>query len=497
MGAAVYSHTSANARTFLPSVGFSLTNAEPLEGNLQRASDAPQFARKTQHPIHKLPNEMLREIVSEWHHLDSQRDLLKITPNQSFRPRKKFVDSLDTTRALWACAQVSHSWRQTSLSFASWWTNIRILMPDPSTSEGKKLAMVHNLTSVLHWTKDVPIAVEIKSFHSFGPDDPLFATICSHSFRWEKLRLVLCFEEIDVLPAMLLPVKVNLHILHSLSLNLWTEPPPNIILDTFEEAPNLKNIGIVGVDDTRRFLRVPWSKIAEFDRQQGDLRIPTIIPASMDHLERMVNVVRYYDGQFHCPPGPTIELPSLQTLHVHPDRYPVEPTHWERFQMGDRFTEFRNSALKTDSTSVDMLALFLLRWGSTLQILHLDSVVVPESKFIRVSRSLTSVRSFSYIYRWSSKSKLIVALANPRFLPQLEDLAFSGFLVFFGKVLVEMLSARTLQGNGGLKRFGLPLSCVKFFKKDLERFWAAGLEVKSTGHNNTSAHWPYFQEMEG
>ncbi|KAK7056469.1 hypothetical protein VNI00_003024 [Paramarasmius palmivorus] len=431
-------------------------------------------------PIHHLPNEILREIFLQWHALDSDRELsIAGSELRTSLLGNHSLDSLNTNRPLWICAQVCRKWRLAAFLCTSWWTSLHIQIPEPSSaSETKRNVMVHNLTSILRWTRDFPITVELLSFHPFGPGDPLLSAICAHSSRWEKLQLNFYFHDFDLLPTMFLSVKGKLPLLRSLALGLGARARPGIVLGAFEEAPKLKTISICGSQPVHHLLKVPWTKVTDFRRHRHSLYgLDSGHNTSMDDLVQMTNIVHYYDMVFHCPPGPPIELPRLQRMVVRMSG-PSIRSHWERFQMSGRFTELRICDDSRESVSIESLVSFLVSCGPSLRTLYLDNVVLPECELIQVSQRLTSLTLFSYLYRRASvKNTLAVALADTRFLPRLESFVVYGWPTFSCEMLMDMLSARVSQGTSTFKRLGLPLRHSTILEMGLGQFRERGFEI--------------------
>ncbi|KAK7056495.1 hypothetical protein VNI00_003051 [Paramarasmius palmivorus] len=463
--------------------GGAFTASEPETGT------GSQTYQQILYPTLGLPDNILREILLEWHRLGPQKPVQP--PEQ---PKIKFTDSLDTTLPQWVYAQVCRSWRQAAFSCKALWTRLGILMPGPDEPEGRKIAMIHNLNSLLRWLGDLPLKVKIKSYHPFAPDDILFTTICSSSSRWEMLRLALHFEEVDVLQNILLSLGARMPqvpLLHSLSLDFMSKLPSGI--DTFLNVSNLRRVDVGGkLYDTHRSLEIPWNQITEYRRlcdEFGD-------SASEEHLMKMPNVVSYCDAAFSCSSGSPIPLPHLQVMKL--SIGPMVPLDFGRLELGNHFTEFRLRSRCSSNKLLwsDSLVLSLHRWGCSLQTLYLDSCAISESKMILVFEHLTALRSLVFLYRQTLKSNLIGALANVKLLPHLYHLALDGHFGFMRDDMVKMLSARMIQGDSVFRKFGLPSSRIAFFAKDLECFREQGLEVESTRDTYKWNDWVGPQELE-
>ncbi|KAK7056494.1 hypothetical protein VNI00_003050 [Paramarasmius palmivorus] len=433
-----------------------------------------QSHRRTLAPIQTLPNDILREILLQWCRLVSEKD--PISARQTQRPRKEF-DSLDLTLPQWVCAQVCRSWRQAAFSCSHLWSPLCIYIPGPSDSDEKRKCMNHNLTSLLRWLGNRPLTVEVKSYYSFTHlDDVLLSTLCSHSSRWERLGLTMKADILGHLLPLLKAKILEVPLLHTLFLDFWKPPPEGIVLDVFENAPNLKRIVIAdGLPNVRGVLKIPWHRITEI-QLASEFRASGVDP--LDHLMQSSGIVSYYDTQFACPQGPGIHLPLLRIMMLRITGL-VEWLDFERFQTLN-LTELR---LRDGGTEGDInsLVAFLHRQGSTLRTLYLESSLIPEQRMIQVAEHLTALTSLSYVYRYpSSKSTLLSALIDLNLLPCLRSLLLYGCPAFVWKVMSSMLSARLSQGNGPFQKFGLPSNYIHFVKEDLERFKAQGLEIEST-----------------
>ncbi|KAK7056480.1 hypothetical protein VNI00_003035 [Paramarasmius palmivorus] len=427
--------------------------------------DAETFQRDL-YPARNLPNDILRQIVLEWCHLESKNEL-----------RGRFVDCLNTSQPHWRCAQVSRSWRQAAFSCTHLWTSIGIQIPAVTAPESKKIAMVHNLTSLLRWTGSLPLAVEVRSYHHFNPDHRLFSVIRSHSSRWKTLRLsfYFAFSGIDKWESIILSMNGRVPLLRSLHLDFQSRRP-RFVLEAFN-APNLTEVIVDGVDDSLHFtINIPWNQITVFGAHSGIV-----------HLHKMSSLVHYYDANFVCPTGPQIDLSHMESM-VLVCQWPFRVVDLERLQMSDRFTELHLYKTETNPDgSLESLAPFLLRWGSSLQTLCLDSTTIAEPLLVRVLEHLKSLRSLTLNYRQTAKSNLLLALANTQFLPQLYKLSLLGFPLFRGAEIVGVLSARLLHNRGTLRKLGIPSGYVKIFDKDLDRFRACGLQIKGTGDKGTES----------
>ncbi|KAK7056476.1 hypothetical protein VNI00_003031 [Paramarasmius palmivorus] len=445
--------------------------------------------RRILHPIRNFPVDVLREIFSACIRI-THPDFMSSDFNYVFQ------DSLDTTQPPWSLGQVCHRWRQIVLDTPSFWTSLRVQLPQCEAVPQEKRYIARQLDMFLYRSRDLPLTVELKSKHSITPDDLIPFAFCSYSHRWERLRLT--FPDTPYLHESLrnisFLIRLELPILHTLCLDLDVYSSET---DAFEYAPNLRHLTIYGCSpDLHATLQIPWGQITHFHRLQrttGYTRPST----SIEHLIQMPNIVEYIDMQFFCPPGPDVHLPHLESLALAFSDNLESDIALDRLRIGAKFTRFVASTSNCRDNCRDneglgerdkqALLSFIRRWSDNLRSLSLRSALLTNPECAEMLGYLDGLRSLSLYTNMSLSLYLCIMTAKPggaledelaqtSFLPQLRHLFFFGHSRLGESELVRSLEAR-LKGDTPLQTIGLP---ERLSAGSSKRLNAKGLAIRLT-----------------
>uniref|UniRef100_A0A0W0EUM2 Uncharacterized protein n=2 Tax=Moniliophthora roreri TaxID=221103 RepID=A0A0W0EUM2_MONRR len=429
-----------------------------------RLTGYAQSYKTVLHPIRGIPEDILRLIFLACV-LDSKRS----------------TNSLDPTLPPWILGQVCHRWRQVALSSPPLWSSIRLTLHDSRITADKISGMACQLASQLRRSGNLPLDVIVLASPALSPDDPLLFTICSHSSRWASLELSLDIEDYsNVLRRISSIVKADIPVLQFLSLYLrgLEGQVDNNVIDAFEFAPKLQHFTLIyGAGDPYASVKVPWSQIVRFFglRNRYDAH-----SSSYGYLSQMSNITHLSDVIHVCEPGTRIHLPHLRVLSLTQSigYRGQSPTVLDRIQPGNQFHDMRI----TSGVPVGSLSNFLIRSGSTLQTLYLDSKCVGD-----IARILESVPQLVCLSVYNVTEGLLRALTEcnasntmPRSLPRLRSFGLYEALPPDQRALVvKMVSTRMTFTSNALQKLSIskPIVLTAEIREILEAFQTDGLEI--------------------
>ncbi|KAK7056342.1 hypothetical protein VNI00_002896 [Paramarasmius palmivorus] len=445
----------------------SLKGIDVMQEEQSRLTDYARIYQNILHPIRSLPADVLREIFLvclECKGSDIMNPALDIPKNV-----------LDPRLPPWNLSQVCRAWRRITLETPLLWTVLRLAITKTGSSKRRSSA-ARLLTTFLSRSRNLPLSVDLSSSQPVGSDNLLLFTLCSHSYRWERLRVTFVPMTGDLVEGMTSLVKSEVPILHSLYFDVQASFGRQRIVDAFEDAPNLRNITVPGLSPSLLAnIRVPWPQLTQFHRLAIPFRVST---THCDHLSRMPDLLVYTDKDFVCPPGPAIHLPHLEELNItlslsNPTTAPVA---MNRLQMGEKFTELR--VYLTCPDDKESLTQFLFRWGGNLRSLSLRGPAFTDSEIVEMLGHLKALEHLS-LYTMTPQAELLKALGEQTqgqwFLPRLQHLSFFGHPRFRQGMIVEMLNAR-LGSSNRLLDIGLPVS-EQLFVEDAEALRAQGIKI--------------------
>ncbi|ESK93082.1 hypothetical protein Moror_8867 [Moniliophthora roreri MCA 2997] len=392
----------------------------------QRLCDVANVYQAVLHPIRIISDEILVQIFRNCAEEAGMMELYPRYGQPSFN-----CDSLNTRKPPWTLSQVSRRWRSVALSDSSLWSYLGVMFPDPRRPAQKQANMVSRLMLQIQRSRQFPLAV---SFHSSYPVErfnPLLVTVCSHSTRWENLRVKFRANGLESLQCLSSLIKGNIPALRRLHLqtgsSIATIPSDNgLVIDGFQYAPNLQDLAIWG--HTGRLadvLQIPWSQITRyrtFDR--GLIAERSLCYAA---LSKMPNLETFHenrtlaDNLVHTPP---VNLSSLHTLSF--GIAGENPYYHSLSALLERLTLSNLRDLRIDATTeIEHLPQFLSHSAATLRVLKLrikdSAAVVP---------LLERVSGVEHLALRGSSPEAVSALAERegtsgrlRLLPRLQRLA--------------------------------------------------------------------------
>ncbi|KAJ7034108.1 hypothetical protein C8F04DRAFT_602085 [Mycena alexandri] len=237
-------------------------------------------------PIRRLPPQVLERIFS-FSIVDAQFDL-------------------DTSEMPWALTYICSSWRRVAISTPQLWRKIDISFGHWSPSSN----LLHLLNLFLQRSSDCPIDVTVQSDVD-SDSHPALEMLMAASHRWEDAWLDLPLA----LFASLGPIKGHLAQLHTLEVLPCVTPDDSdkhLILDAFQIAPKLAEVGIACERNVTVLL--PWGQLESYASTTDSL--PRLIRSLNGMRNLVICVIKpiYYINEHPSPIQ--INLPQLSALVI-------------------------------------------------------------------------------------------------------------------------------------------------------------------------------------
>ncbi|KAJ7018396.1 hypothetical protein C8F04DRAFT_390998 [Mycena alexandri] len=237
-------------------------------------------------PIRRLPPQVLERIFS-FSIVDAQFDL-------------------DTSEMPWVLTYICSSWRRVAISTPQLWRKIDISFGHWSPSSN----LLHLLNLFLQRSSDCPIDVTVQSDVDSDSHTAL-EMLMAASHRWEDAWLDLPLA----LLASLGPIKGHLAQLHTLEVLPCVTPDDSdkhLILDAFQIAPELAEVGIACERNVTVLL--PWDQLESYASTSDSL--PRLIHSLNGMRNLVICVIKpiYYINEHPSPIQ--INLPQLSALVI-------------------------------------------------------------------------------------------------------------------------------------------------------------------------------------
>jgi len=201
-------------------------------------------------PARRIPTEILQKIFADFGEIE------RSTQNWG---------AYHARHLPWVVSHICRSWRQVALGIPAIWARIpRITL----RSRTKSARNVDLLQTLLTRSATAPLTLDIVICKSKPPlkttqDDTFLSLILSHSYRIQTL-LIVTGELFDIL--LLSPMRSNISSLRTLVLSiedtgaLGSTPP----IDTFEDAPSLRTVKMIGRLPTGASLVLPLNQLTSY-----------------------------------------------------------------------------------------------------------------------------------------------------------------------------------------------------------------------------------------
>ncbi|KAL0575908.1 hypothetical protein V5O48_006081 [Marasmius crinis-equi] len=261
--------------------------------------------KRVLHPIRRLPDDVLREIF--WISLDHQNPDKEVYSGA--RQQNGEHDSLSPNKMPWKLGQVSRRWREVALSYPSLWSFVGIEFPDSYSMRGQSTGMGAQLFRQLRRSGTSMLSVHLRSTHDCDLQafSLLLAAICSHSSRWQTLRVDLEIEQLHNLGALIGGEIPNLRRLY---LERRISPAQLATIGMFSAAPKLHDITLPITNRLER-LSVPWSQITHLRSMGSDGPFNRSFIRNSPHLISLFIRASTFD-----PTPAEVTLPSLRLLAI-------------------------------------------------------------------------------------------------------------------------------------------------------------------------------------
>ncbi|KAL0575906.1 hypothetical protein V5O48_006079 [Marasmius crinis-equi] len=362
------------------------------------------------HPVRRLPVDILREIMRAA--VGDRRERMDLY--STVKGLKLNRNSLLPDQIPWVLGQVCHHWQEVALAFPSLWSCISVDFPNPGSSNDLLKGLKAQLLRQLQRSGSSKLTIALRSAHILDDNDSLVAAICSHSSRWESLRMILPLENIHSLDHLIgggIPNLRQLYIARDKDTFGALED-----IGAFRVAPRLHDLTVGARNDLDR-LPIQWSRITH-------LRLSLYADAqaiNYSFLRSMPNLTSLYvGGVIFDESTPEVALPSLQllTIHVKGDSNFVEP-------FLQRINSTHLQALRIHGISQIAIP---SRLGRSLRSLHLGGSRLKSVDPTRMFTPTPALEDLSLCGSWddmlSDLSSRDPSTGNLRWLPQLRDIGF-------------------------------------------------------------------------
>ncbi|THU75679.1 hypothetical protein K435DRAFT_706647, partial [Dendrothele bispora CBS 962.96] len=155
-------------------------------------------------------------------------------------------------------SHVCAGWRDLARTTPSLWSRISINLFDPEHDPFRLKSM---LTTCLALSYPSPIFLDL-TMDEVDVDEFVLQSVMRHCDRWAEVCLNITASHFDKLS----PIKGNLPLLHSLTINdleLFEDLDSPESLDCFSLAPRLRAVAIGNTDATTDISTLPWCQISD------------------------------------------------------------------------------------------------------------------------------------------------------------------------------------------------------------------------------------------
>lgn len=214
----------------------------------------------------------------------------------------------------WLLGRICSYWRTVSLSLPQLWSEIHLdhkffpgAPPSPKTEEFLRLCLDRSRNELLTFS------VDTRNPGSFVR--PVILTMLSHSERWRDASfdadLLSTYHGDLVLAKYKVPALRRIHF----GLSPLDSIPSMTPLDAFEDAPNLREVSIVGIVHPAHFLRVPWGHLTHFTSRGSTFREGEFTQV----MQQMPNLISFSsEGEriLEVASSSPVLLPHLTSLSI-------------------------------------------------------------------------------------------------------------------------------------------------------------------------------------
>uniref|UniRef100_A0A0W0FD17 Uncharacterized protein n=2 Tax=Moniliophthora roreri TaxID=221103 RepID=A0A0W0FD17_MONRR len=332
------------------------------------------------HPIRRLPDGPLIDIFEQC--MDAEHIMSYLNSKDEvigYRP----PDSLDPTKPPWTFGQVCHRWRALALSRSSLWSHISVIFPDSErTDPSSTTAMLNRLMWQVQRSRTQNLTVSLRSDTQpvlINDNHPLLVAICSHSARWESLRVYFAPSPLEGLRALSSLIRGNIPNLRNLLLEMGTcSLSGGTVIDGFEFSPSLCELTLVSL--TTRIteaIKLPWTQITRYTGfSPGHLIERSSESSNFRFLAEMSDVqalfLQHHGFAENIASVSPLHLSSLHTLSIFPTNKSYLPT-LSTLLSHLTCNTIRDFRICPHSEIVPSLKRFLARSASTIQAFSLDA----------------------------------------------------------------------------------------------------------------------------
>ncbi|KAL0575907.1 hypothetical protein V5O48_006080 [Marasmius crinis-equi] len=359
-------------------------NIRVLSAERDRLGGFVDTYKRILNPVRRLPGDVMREIF-----------LASLDPGKEVYPGANQHDSLSPKKMPWTLGQVSRRWREAALSCPSLWSFIGIEFPEIELTRAWSEGMGAQLGRQLRRSGTSMLSISLHSMHHWDAQafSLLLTAICSHSSRWETLRVNLDLPQLHSLGTFIEGELPNLRRLR-LSFERRLSSLQLATINVFDIAPKLYDITIPATNGLER-LPIPWSQITQF--RSLTPAIPEM--ANYSFLQTPPRLTSLFIRASVFDPTTTeVILPSLRVLTI--DVLGLRNTSFVERLLG-RINGPNLQELRVNASNVQSFQIVIpLRVGQTLRSFCLGGRNLGAVDWTLLFRSMPVLESLSLCEGW-------------------------------------------------------------------------------------------------
>ncbi|KAK0437382.1 hypothetical protein EV421DRAFT_1975414 [Armillaria borealis] len=258
--------------------------------------------RSLLHPICIINDDVLQEIFSwcvyDWEDIVSHRH--------------GYHDSLGRLEPPWTLSHVSHRWCTISLLSPRLWTSVILNLSTYSDLMIPHRNIMFKFGLQLERSRGCDLSVSLSSGLAGIGDHPILAMLDTSSSRWKHLHATLPPEGLKSLSGNSF-LRLDTLIVHICTRR--NSRPPNMKIDTFQSAPQLRTFQSLDDAGPSCVLLLPWSNLTKYNCSDA------LSPHNLAILPQLTSVkmlIFHFNGDSKCQTGSApIIMPSVINLNVH------------------------------------------------------------------------------------------------------------------------------------------------------------------------------------
>ncbi|KAK7051248.1 hypothetical protein VNI00_004748 [Paramarasmius palmivorus] len=469
----------------------------PLREEYARLNGYAETYKKILHPIRRLPDVALLGIFHACIDFGRVMQYFQVDDDASWPVEGGAYpfDTLDPRNPPWSLSQVSRSWRALALSSSRLWSYVGIVFPSHLQAYSQQtIAKVHRLMTQVqragsHLT--VSLTTHLNTC-TYDESHPLLVAICSHSARWECLRVNHGHDTPYGLKCISSLVRGNVPRLRRLALEIGNAPNPwlntDLAIDGFEIAPQLRDLFIVSpAADLADILRIPWQQITHY--RGFSCEHPILMTPGERNDFSLIGRMSNLEALFwqHIMPQPwsnpsSLNLPSLHTLSIFQDYSPEFRPFFHSILEWFVCESIRVFRFEGYQETLASLKTFIKRCSGTLQDLWID---IGDLQTTHVVELLECVPNLVSLTIRGVETETLQALGErsgdtPRLVPRLREITFYNEVkVDNATPVLEMIENRIRYSHlKGLRVDERAVNILGDVEQRMEEWTSMGTEVE-------------------